>query len=124
MPFATTWMAMEDIVLREISQRKIHTLCYHLYVESRNQNKLKNTREQKQTHRHREQMSGRQGGSAEGSTRQGLRSTDCHECSEYATRVCCPPQGIQPTFYENFKWSIIYKNFGLACCTCENNIIL
>ena len=82
MPFATTWMDLEDIVLREISQRKIHTLCYHLYVESKNQNKLKNTREQKQTHRHREQMSGHQRGARRGVQDRRLRSTDCYVYSE------------------------------------------
>ena len=33
LPFATTWMDLEDIMLSEISQRKTNTVCYQLYVE-------------------------------------------------------------------------------------------
>ena len=34
LPFATTWMDWEGIMLSEISQRKTNTVCYHfLYVE-------------------------------------------------------------------------------------------
>ena len=33
LPFATTWMDLKGIMLAEISQRKINTVCYHLYVE-------------------------------------------------------------------------------------------
>ena len=35
LPFATTWMDLEGIMLSEISQRKSNTLCYHLHVESK-----------------------------------------------------------------------------------------
>ena len=35
MPFASTWMDLEIIILSEISQRKAHTPLYHLYVESK-----------------------------------------------------------------------------------------
>ena len=31
---------------------------------------------------------------------------------------------IQPLFYNNFKWSIIYKNIESLCCTPETNKIL
>ena len=34
LPFAT-WMDLEGIMLSEISQRKMNTVCYHLYVESK-----------------------------------------------------------------------------------------
>ena len=34
LPFATTWMDPEDIILSEISQTD--TVCYHLYVKSKN----------------------------------------------------------------------------------------
>ena len=34
MPFATIWMDLEGILLREISQRKTNTVWYHGYVES------------------------------------------------------------------------------------------
>ena len=35
LPFVTTWMSLESIVLSEISQRKTNTVCPHLYVESK-----------------------------------------------------------------------------------------
>ena len=35
LPFATTWMNLEGIMLSEISYRKTNVLCYHLYVESK-----------------------------------------------------------------------------------------
>ena len=36
LPFITTWMDSEGIMLSEISQRKTNTIRYHLYVESKN----------------------------------------------------------------------------------------
>ena len=36
LPFATTWMDPEGIMLSRISQRKINTVHYELYVESKN----------------------------------------------------------------------------------------
>ena len=38
LPFAATWMDLENIILSEVSQRKTNTLCYHLYVESKKNN--------------------------------------------------------------------------------------
>ena len=35
LPFATTWMDQEGIMLSEISHRKTNTVCYHLYVKSK-----------------------------------------------------------------------------------------
>ena len=35
MPFATTWMQLEIIILREISQKKTYAIWYQLYVESK-----------------------------------------------------------------------------------------
>ena len=32
-------------------------------------------------------------------------------------------KNIQPIFYNNFKWSIIYKNTESLCCTPETNIV-
>ena len=34
-PFAASWMDLEIIKLREVSQTKISIMCYHLYVESK-----------------------------------------------------------------------------------------
>ena len=42
LPFATTWIDIESIMLSEISQTKTITVCYHLYVESKKYNKLVN----------------------------------------------------------------------------------
>ena len=36
LPFATTWMNLEGVMLSEISQRKTNPVCYHLYMESKN----------------------------------------------------------------------------------------
>ena len=33
LPFATTWMDLEDIILSETNQRETNTVCYHFYVE-------------------------------------------------------------------------------------------
>ena len=35
LPFATTWIDLEGIMLSEISQRKTNAVCYHLHVESK-----------------------------------------------------------------------------------------
>ena len=35
MPSATTWIDLEVVILREVSQRKTNTICHHLYVESK-----------------------------------------------------------------------------------------
>ena len=35
LPFVTTWMDLENIMLSEVSQRKTNTVCYYLYVESK-----------------------------------------------------------------------------------------
>ena len=36
LPFATTGMDLDVIVLSKMSQRKTNTVYYHLYVESKN----------------------------------------------------------------------------------------
>ena len=35
LPFAVTWMDLENIMPSEISQKKANTAWYHLYVESK-----------------------------------------------------------------------------------------
>ena len=36
--FAATWMDLENIILSEINQTKMNTVCYHLSVESKTMN--------------------------------------------------------------------------------------
>ena len=59
LPFATTWMDLEGIMLSEISQRKSNTVLYHLYVEFKEYNKLVNIIKKNRL-RYREQTSGQQ----------------------------------------------------------------
>ena len=33
LPFATTWIELEGIMLSEISQKKTDIICFHSYVE-------------------------------------------------------------------------------------------
>lgn len=49
-------------MLSEISQRKMNTVCFHLYVESKILKKNERPKTQKQTQRYREQTSGCQKG--------------------------------------------------------------
>ena len=58
LPFETTWMDLESIMLSVRSQRKVNTVRYHLYAESKKYNKLVNITKKKQTHRYRAQTSG------------------------------------------------------------------
>ena len=54
-PFVTKWMDFEGIMLSEINERKINTVRFHLYVESKKQNKHANKRQNKtQTCRYRD----------------------------------------------------------------------
>ena len=46
LPFATTWVDLEGIILSVISQRKTNTACFHLYVESK---KIKQVNEYNKT---------------------------------------------------------------------------
>ena len=39
LPFATTWMELEGIMLSEISQTKTNTVRFHRYTESKNKAK-------------------------------------------------------------------------------------
>ena len=43
--FMTTWMDLEGIRLNEINQKRISTIWFHLYVESKKQNKTNNTKQ-------------------------------------------------------------------------------
>lgn len=35
LPFMTTWIDLENIMLSEISQRNTNTICSHIHVESK-----------------------------------------------------------------------------------------
>ena len=63
LPFVTTWMDLEGIMLSEINQTKTNTMGLYLHVESKKQtNKQINETKWKQTHRYREQKDGCQTG--------------------------------------------------------------
>ena len=51
MPFAATWMDLEIIILREVSQTKTNIIWYHLYRESKKMIQMNLFTKQKQTHR-------------------------------------------------------------------------
>ena len=36
LPFTTTGMDLEGIMISQVSQRKTNTVCFHLHVESKN----------------------------------------------------------------------------------------
>ena len=59
MPFEATWIALEVIILNEVSQTKTNNIWYHLYVESKTVQMNLFTKK-KQTH-NRKQTSGYQG---------------------------------------------------------------
>ena len=72
MPFAATWMDLEIIILSEISQTekdKYHMISLICGIQNMTQMNL--STKQKQTHRHREQTSGCQGGGGVGKGRIG-----------------------------------------------------
>ena len=48
MPFAATWMDLEMIILSEVGQTKTDTICYHLYVESKEMTQINSFVKQKQ----------------------------------------------------------------------------
>ena len=66
MPFATTWMDLEIIILSEVSQTKTNIMWYHLFVESWKMIQMNLFTKQKQTHRHRKQTYGYQMGKVGG----------------------------------------------------------
>ena len=51
MPFATTWMDLEIIILNEVRQRKTNIIWYHLLVESKKMIQMSLFTKQKQTYR-------------------------------------------------------------------------
>ena len=63
MPFAATWMQLQIIILNE-SERERHTIPVIFRIENMTQMNL--SVKQKQTHRHREQTWGCQGGGETG----------------------------------------------------------
>ena len=66
LPSVTTWMDLEGAMLNERSQRKTNTVCFHLYVETKKQNKRSNITKQKQTHIYRKTSGCQSGGQGKG----------------------------------------------------------
>ena len=73
LPFATTWMDLEGIILSEISHTKTNTVCYHLHVKSKRYNKGMNITKQKQICQYREQTSGYELGEGRGDGQERCR---------------------------------------------------
>ena len=103
------------------SDRKTNTV-YHLYVESQKYNKPVNITKKKQTHRYRKQTSNYQWGEERGEGYQweegrgeGVKRYKLL-CIKLATRIYCTTLGIQLIFYNNYKWSITFKNCELYIC--------
>ena len=59
LPFATTWMDLEGIMLGEISQTEKEKYCYFITYMWNLKHKQMDITKQKQTHRYREQTSGK-----------------------------------------------------------------
>ena len=45
----------------------------------------------------------------------GIRGTNVS--NKEVPRVCCTTQGISSIFYNNFAWSITFKNYESLCCS-------
>ena len=54
-------MDVESIMLSKVRQKRINTVSFHFFVESKKYNKLVNITKKKQTHRYNEQTSGYHG---------------------------------------------------------------
>ena len=50
MPFCSTWMDLEIIILSEVNQRKINTI-YHLYLKFKKMIQMTLFTKEKQTHK-------------------------------------------------------------------------
>ena len=62
LPSTATWIDLKGITICKVSQGKINTVWYHLYVESNKHNQWVSTTKEQQTHRYRERTSGYQWG--------------------------------------------------------------
>jgi len=57
MPFAATWMDLQIIILRKVSQTKTNSMRYHLYVKSEKKMRQVNifTKQKRRAHKLRKQ---------------------------------------------------------------------
>ena len=68
-----------------------------------------NTTKKKQTHKYRKQTSGYQWWEGKGNIGVGEWEVQTIGC-KIGSRMYCTTRGIQPTFYNNCKWNVTFKN--------------
>ena len=89
--------------LFEVRQRKTNTVWPHLHVKSKQYNKRVNiTKKKKQDHWYRKQTSGLLSGATQGWG---------WEVKTTGYKDVFIAQGTQPVFYNNYKWSVHFKNY-------------
>ena len=54
----------------------------------------------------------------------GIKRHKLLHIKKQPTRIYCTVWGIQPIFYNNYKWSIVSKDCDSLCCPPETYIIL
>ena len=101
MPFAATWMNLESLVLREVSQSKINIIRYHLYAES--QKKKKGYKRTSLQNRNRvidleNKFMVTKGDRLEEGWTGGVEMAHAHRgtCSDWPTGTCCLAPGTPP----------------------------
>ena len=122
LPFATTWMDLEDIMLSEINQRKTNIACSHICGNYTIPHISEYNKTDSQIKKRNQQLPAGRG--KEGARQEQGMKRYKQLCIKEITKIHCTAQGIQPLFYNNIKQSIIYKNGGSLHCTLASNIIL
>ena len=95
LPFATTWIELQRIVLSEISQTKKNTVWFHLHMEFKKQNKWTNVTKQKLSDTKIKEVAVR-GARHEGGRETGERDKQVQisSCSINVMRMQCTMWGI------------------------------